>query len=406
MIRYEIKKYVFRRRNLALLLLMTLLFCGVLVFSEWKCMVEKNLRQDFFDKMGNHFSETTRASLEEEQEELFNRLYPQDAEGAITVNQDELLKKGKYSDTQLDDYALLGDAIDCIDTVEKRNSNLSILRKNNQGAMSSEYAEEHNDCMADRMKLTVIARTLWFGWPACICLVLIFGTSVSIEHEKQLLPVLGITCKGEGALYIAKMAAAFLTAIAVNLYFFAVYMVIQFLFVGMGVPDLHQPLFLVENYELCASRHTLLSLIVMQEIFALLLSLMVAFITMVCSKAIKKGIFATISAFIVFGAGVIFDLLNLAIYQNDFHMDVDNWYIVSVTTFYKIFAYDKKLNPFSLIQFQYYISQPRFITFGTIRYPLYFLPLIIMIIILCAGSLYLLQGGLDRRGGRTCFGLK
>lgn len=406
MIRYEIKKYVFTKRNLILLLLMTVLFCGVLVFCEWKYIAERDLRQDFFDKMGNHFSEHTKDLLEKEQDELFDSLYPRDEKGAITVNQEELLKEGQYSGTRLDDYGLLRDAADCMEAVEKRNSNVIILRKNNQGAMLSEYEEEHNDCMADRMKLSMITKTLWFGWPACMVLVFVFGASVSIEHEKQLLPVLGITAKGEGALYVSKMAAAFLTAIVVNLYFFSVYMVMQFLFVGMRAADLHQPLFLAEGYELCASRHTLLGLVVMQEIFALLLSVMVAFITMICSKAIKKGCFATIGAFAVFGAGVIFDLLNLAIYQNDFHMDVSNWYSVSVTAFYKMFAYDKRLNPFSLIQFSYYMSQPRFITFGTVSYPLYYIPLIIMIVILCAGSFYLLQGEPDRRGGRICFGLK
>lgn len=391
MIKYEWKKYIIRKQNLYILLLLTLLFCGVIFFCEGGYVTSKKSYQTFYGQLAPRYGEDTRELLEEEAEELFNKIYTQGEDGTLALNKKEASKKGKYGETQIDDYALLNQALDCLTVEENRNQNIKIILNNPGSRMASEYEEENNAFIADREKLNVIAKTAFFGWPACIFLILVFGVSFSMEHEKNTHTLLSITHKGEDALYVSKIMAAVIAVLVVNLYFFILYMAAQALFLGMKLSDLQQPLFLVEGYGLCASGHTLATLLLTQELFALLLSFMVVFLTMVFSKVTGKSVFAIIASLVLFLAGVALELINFGIYQNPFIANTDNWYLLSVASFYKIFAYEKMFNPFALIQISYYMEQPRFLVLGSRQYPLYFIPLIIMIVVFCACTLYLIQ---------------
>ncbi len=186
------------------------------------------------------------------------------------------------------------------------------------------------------------------------------------------------------------MAGIFVTLV-VNLYFLAIFLVGQFICIGFSFSDLNTPLFLVEGYHMCASGATLGTLLFVQELLIIILSLLVTFITMVLSKRIGKNIFAILASFMLFLIGALVDIVNLAIYKNSFIINKDQWYLLSLPTFNKLLDNMKLLNPFSVINIQYYLEQPRYLTLGSLQYPLYYSPVIIMIVIIGISSIYLMQ---------------
>lgn len=395
MIRFEMKKYVFRKHNIYILLLFTIIFCFANFFGERQCFEEKHEIHSYYNIIGDTFTDKTKKTLEEEQSLIESKIYRKDDNGNLIPNQEEIRKKGKYSVTQMGDLGLISRALGCIEVVEKRNRNMAIIMDNSNsyqsGLLSMAYTAEKNNMLIDRLRLQAFSSNMYFGWPICILLVIIFSASFCTEREKNILGVLSITKRGEWSLYISKLITGIIVTIIVNLYFLTVFLLNQKVLIGLSISDLNQPLFLVNGYEMSASGDTLLTLLLTQGLLVIILSLVVTFAVMVLSKCIRKNVYVMISTLILFFVGTGVDIINLGIYKNDYIQNTENWYLVSVTTFHKLLEYVKLLNPFSVINVQYYLEQPRYLSLGSLQYPLYYSPIVIMIVVIGVSSIYLLQ---------------
>lgn len=393
LIKYEFKKYVIKKYNFYILIALTVLFMGALFLGEGNYFFEKGTRSSFFSKIGTTYSEETKESLISESDKLSESMYHTNAEGELIFDTGAKNRKGKYSESQVQDYELLQSAMECIHINEKRNINTSILTS---GTYSKEaafggYKKENNHVMVDRQKIQAFIKHMYFGWTSCIYLIILFGFSYSIEREKNIEALLSITQKGEGTVYLVKLLTAFIAVFATNLYFFLIFMMTEFLLVGNWLSIMSSPLFLVDGYEMCASGLTVLPIFLLQMLFSIVLSLLITFLTMFFSRVIRKGNITVFCTLVLLLLGVTIDVLNMGIYQNEFITDSDNWYIISATTFRKILKSDKMLNPFALINIQYYMEQPRFLFFGAKQYPVYILPILISIVLVAVCSVFLVQ---------------
>lgn len=397
---YEGKKYIFLRRNLVLLLILSLLFVGMLVFMEWQVMIEREASENFFQATGGSFNEETKEKIQTEQDALWEKMYTADSEGNLALDENEILKKGIYGSTQIEEYDAMRKALDCIEVVEKRNRNMEILWKNREAGMgnaavSDFYQKEDNHQLLNLIPLNCLVRHACFGWFSGAAVILFLGSAYSVEREKNILPVLSATSGGELSLYISKVFTGCILAVVISLYFFVLYMISQWLLLGIGVGDLSQPLFLVDGYELCASGLTVGGILMKQELFVLFVTVLLALITMALSRGIGRGIYARVTASILLLVGTGIDLINIGIYQNDFHLDVSQWYLVSAATFYKIMGIEKMVNPFSLIQVSYYFQQPRYVTMGAYQEPVYVFPIIVLAVM--SGVLFMYLTGKRRK---------
>ena len=83
--------------------------------------------------------------LQEEVDQLQTELYREDG----TPIKTEIKKPGKYAGTKLDEYGFLGEAIDCIDCIQKRNSNMELMVSDYQGELVG-YHKEKNTTIVDQ----------------------------------------------------------------------------------------------------------------------------------------------------------------------------------------------------------------------------------------------------------------
>ncbi len=202
MIKYEFKKYVFRKHNIIALLIFTIIFFAAILWGEGRYFSEKQERMPYFKSLGVTFTTETKKRLEAEQSELKSKIYLQDNDGNLSLNQEAVHRKGKYSVTQLSDLSLIASALDCIKVVENRNQNMQVITDSSNsyqtGIFSSTYKLENNNVMVDRLRLKSFASNMFFGWPVCLLLILIFCASFSIEKEKNIQGVLRVTKKESG----------------------------------------------------------------------------------------------------------------------------------------------------------------------------------------------------------------
>ena len=377
---YELKKHIFAKSNLIILLVLTVMGAALLFWNEGGYFFEKAERQKFYAQMGETFSEEDKEKYTEEAEKLDLELYPLDADGAISFNEEEMEKAGKYVGTKLEDHYYLKGLLKCIEIVEKRNRNMKLLSEGYVGA-TSDYEKEDNHMLADQKKLTAAAQHMGFGLLPCIACIILLCSSFAMEYETHLYPVLCITKKEYWSICIAKILAGVLVAVACNLYFWGVYLGLQFLIIGMTAKDWGQPLFLAEGYQMCASGYTIWSLLARQILASVLVSLLVAMLTLLLSKVIKKSNYALLAALVLFAVMLIPDLLNTFIYDSIYFVNMSNWYIVSEPTFYRILHFAKMINPVSMLQFQYYMEQPQYTLISSYQYPLYCFPILVAVIL-------------------------
>lgn len=366
MVWYELKKYVLTRRHVLLLLAFTALMAGWLFLAELICVFERPTTQRFFAQLGSSFSEDDVQRFQSERDELEQELFEISGDGARTQRQEELAKKGRYADTKIEDYGLLGDALDCVEAVETRNRNTAFLADSGNPA----YTSESNRIMVDRRKLTAVAQNMPFALFACIAVIFFLSASFSTEFEHQLYPVVCVTSKGYWGVCMAKLLTGLLTALACSLYFCGLYLLLEYALVGMTFHEWALPLFLAEGFELCASGASMLDLLLGQFLAALLGSVLLVFFLLLLSRRIRRGLYTMLAGLGVFGVLFLPDLLYKQVYHN-YAADLGDWYLIPEPEFYRLIGLEKILNPISALQFQYYLEEPRVIRLFGSAYPAY-----------------------------------
>ncbi len=381
-IRFELKKYVITKSHFVILFVITLAEIGMLFFNEGGYFVEKKTRQDFYSQAERNFSGTSKQDLIEESEQLNQELYKTDADGVVVLDKEEIGKAGKYSDTRINDYAFLNELITGMEVIEKRNRNTALLADTYEGAFHDYEKEENPPLPPDRKKLTAAVHNMSFGWIPCLVLIILFSASFAVEYENSINPVLRITKKGGWAVSMAKIMTGMSAAVALNVYFWGIYIILQAFFLGMTRQDWGQPLFLAEGCQMCASGATIQGLLVKQIIVSILVSVLMAMFTMVLSRWIKKGNYALLAALLIFVVMLLPDLLNTLVYNSTYLTGMNDWYLVSEPTFYRLLNFEKTFNPVSMIQFQYYAEQPRYTQIFGYQYPIYCFPVMLAVILI------------------------
>lgn len=371
-IKYEMKKYVITKSNFFLLIAITLVSIGVLFWSEGGYFSEKDIRQNFYERIEEmNFSVEDKQKIAGERARIEQEIYGEDF---VEPKKEEMAKQGEYADTKLDDYELLGEVLTCIDIVEKRNRNTALIVERYEGEKGN-YQEEDNQMLVDRKKLTASVRNMLFGGVPCLLIIFVLSSSFAMEYESNVNHVLRITKKGN-LIYISKLLTGIIIAIVLNLYFWGIYYIFQFLFLGMTVQDWRQPLFLVEGCQMCASGMTVESFFVKQIFVSMLVSVLIALLTMLLSKTIRKSIFTLLVSISIFVITLLPDLLNTVIYSNTYIAKISDWYLMSEPDFYRMLQIEKIINPISLLQFQYYVEQPRYIQISDYQYPVDIFPIL------------------------------
>lgn len=371
-IKYEMKKYVITKSNFVLLIAITLISIGGLFWSEGGYFAEKDMRQSFYKKITErNFSVEDKQKIAEQRERLEQNLY---GENFLDPKEEEMTKPGKYADTKLDDYELFGEVLTCIDILEKRNRNTVLLADQYRGK-KGDYQAENNQMLVDRKKLTASLHNMLFGGLPCFFVIFIFSSSFAMEHENSINHVLHITKKGN-QIYLSKLLTGIITAIVLNLYFWGIYYIFQFFFLGMTVQDWRQPLFFVEGCQMCASGVTIGSLFVKQILVSVLVSILMVLLTMLLSKVIRRSVFTLLVAMGIFVITLLPDLLNTVIYRNTYLTKMSEWYVMSEPDFYRMLKMEKIINPVSLLQFQYYVEQPRYLQIADYQYPVDIFPIL------------------------------
>lgn len=371
-IKYEMKKYVITKSNFFLLIAITLVSIGVLFWSEGGYFSEKDIRQNFYERIEEmNFSVTDEQKIAGERAWIEQEIYGEDF---VEPKKEEMAKQGEYADTKLDDYELLGEVLTCIDIVEKRNRNTALIVERYEGEKGN-YQEEDNQMLVDRKKLTASVRNMLFGGVPCLLIIFVLSSSFAMEYESNVNHVLRITKKGN-LIYISKLLTGIIIAIVLNLYFWGIYYIFQYLFLGMTVQDWRQPLFLVEGCQMCASGITVESFFVKQIFVSMLVSVLIALLTMLLSKTIRKSIFTLLVSISILVITLLPDLLNTVIYSNTYLAKMSDWYLMSEPDFYRMLQIEKIINPISLLQFQYYVEQPRYIQISDYQYPVDVFPIL------------------------------
>lgn len=395
MIKYEIKKYIGCKRTYGYILLLTLFFIALLVFCEWKVIEDRGACETFYRAAGNSFDEAKKQKIQSEYDKCSERLFVTEESGNIKYKEEEAGKDGTYGKTQIEDYAILRDALLCIEKAEKRKRNVEVLRGEfAETAAGNFYQEERDNLLADRAQLNALVKNSWFGWFSCLAVVFILGPSFCIEKKWKILDVLRVTKRGECVLYLSKILTGFVLAAAVSGYFFLLYVAVQWGLLGITMETFAKPLYFVDGFELCASGLCIGKVLLWQGICSLIVTVLCAFFTMAFSKVMSRGIYAQIVSLLSMAAASVIHLLSAFGYQNEF-WDTDTFYLVSAATFYKILSAEKTWNPFSLIQGQYYLEEPRFFVIGTYSYPLWLIPVILAVFIM-GGLVLFLSGGRRR----------
>lgn len=394
LIRFELKKFVFRKRNLFLLIAATVLFLALLYHSEGGYLFINRLdqnRTDFFSSLGNAYTDAEKEQLESEAEALEGRLYRSTEEDGTLLDEEEAALPEKYGETLWADFIYLNDALDCIEANEQRNDSIRSIIEMNGDSVNSDYTEENNHYMADRDQLYAVAKSLYAGWPACILVLLIFAFSFCVDTENHCSRLLAVTKTGDTAIYTSKILTGILVTAVLDLYFFLLFGAAQFILTGNWIKLLNCPLFLVEGFELCASGLKVWHLLLAAAGGCFLLSLLCVFLAMLLSLFLKKRVLAALASFAVFLIGAAAELLNMAIYENDFIVNTDRWYLISQVNFTRIMNRMKEFNPFALINASWYLEQPQYLTVGNWMYPIYVVPMLIIVAFVSICAISILQ---------------
>lgn len=389
--KYEMKKYIFTRNNLLFFVILSLLSIGILFWNEGSYINDKNSRQRFFEKIERiNFSAEDKQKIKQERDKVKKEIYKDDF---VTPKKDEMKKQGKYADTKLDDYCLLDEVLSCIDLMEKRNRNMAFLSDHDQG-WNGKYRKENNQALVDQKKLGLFVDNMSFGVTACFLVIFLLCSSFSMEYEVHVRPVLCVTKIGEGRLGLAKISCGVLLALVANVFYSGVYCLCQFLFLGMKIQDWKQPLFYVDGCEICASGMTIQSYFIKQFMASVIISVLIALFTMLLSKLLRKGILSLITAFIVFFIAFLPDLLNDVVYSSKYIIQMKDWYFISEPDFYRLLQMEKICNPVSLLRFQYYAEQPRYLQISNYQYPVEIFPVLTaLVVIVILGAVILKRGG-------------
>lgn len=395
MLSAECKKYVFCKRNLILLLLLTVAFAGLVLFGEGGYIfgMAAEDREAFFKNIGGEFNDQTKILLENEKNALEEDMYITDADGNVSFNEDMISLSGKYGNTKMDDYSLLKSALNCIAVVEKRNKNIDIILSSDSNG-SGNYHAEDSDYLVDREKITCLLGNSYFGWFAIILSIFIMASSFSIEYESRLFPVLALTNKGELSVILNKFITGIYVSLFANLYFFGLYILLQKIYLKLSLTDLRLPAFLAEDFDLAASDFTVWRILLAKEVITILLTVFLVCLAMAFSISIKKSVYAAIGVFFVYIAGTFIDLLKLSIYSNFAVSEVRQFQIFSEVTFQNLYELEKQYNPFALVDAAYYFQQPRVSTIFGIQKDVIIIPISLVILGIGVLTVFFLR---DRR---------
>lgn len=377
---FEMKKYIFRHSNVVILLLSSFLFAVLLLISEWDVFIDKVSSRKYFAYVGDSYTEEVKEKIQNEYELLEQEIYTIKPDGSMIVEQEQVSAQGVYGKNKIEDYALMGTALECIEAVEKRNQTIQIFLENNI-ALNDYYVPEQNNQLVNRSQLDCFVNYAWFSWASCLMVILLLGSSFSIENQRKMLPLLCATKKGEDSLYFSKIMTGCIMAVAMNIWFFFIYLVIQWFLLDISSSTFQISLFLVNGYELCISDMTVGNIITFHFIFGVLVTILTALVTMTCSKAIGRSIYAKVASVLLVLAGTGADLFYYTIYKNPFMTNDDRWYLVSIAKMYQVMDIEKRWNPFSLLTLQYYFAKPRFLTWNGWKYPVYIFPFIVLIVL-------------------------
>ncbi|RHQ09282.1 hypothetical protein [Clostridium sp. AM49-4BH] len=170
--KFESKKYVLTWGTLLMLLLLTFAAIGLMHFNEYGYVFEKNTREIFFTKMKDQqISLADKQKLQEEVDQLQTELYREDG----TPIKTEIKKPGKYAGTKLDEYGFLGEAIDCIDCIQKRNSNMELMVSDYQGELVGYHKEKIQQLLIKKsLRLPFVVNYMAY------CLVCLSSLSLAI----------------------------------------------------------------------------------------------------------------------------------------------------------------------------------------------------------------------------------
>ena len=374
-IRFEMKKYILRRSGALALCAFTALAAGFLVFGQWHVIMEKTAYKNYMAHTGEVFTGGTKAEIQKEYEALGRELFSVNDDGGYVPDLDQAAAPGTYGKTKIEDYKVIGEILSGIAAAEKRDASVRILLEGREkGFLGDYYAREHDDRIVYLTRLGCVAGFAWLpGFLSCLTAIFWLCASFCIEANKRMLPVLCATKNGEDGLYLAKTATGCLAAVLLNVYYFAFYLAMEKLLLGIDARTLQTPLFYADGYGLCASGMTVGALLLKGFLLSVPVTVFAALLIMVCSKYIGKGAFAALAGVLLFFAGTCVDVYYFIKNRNLLPLAPDHkiFYLASDATLYRMMDLEKKWNPFSLLSAQYYFQQPRFVVWMGWRFPAY-----------------------------------
>lgn len=381
-IKFELKKYVLTRQTLSTMFVLTFAGAALLFLLNLTSIFEESrqIRLDFFDMVGDSFTEEDRQRFMKEKEEVCRELGL--SETNIFPDENRMWQKGKYTDSKWYDYVYLSAAINCIECIDQRNSIIENALKDSN-VFTSDYYKEDIHALADRENLLDTVRDMVFGWFSCIAVIIIFSSSFSDEYTNNIYNVLCLTKKGCQNLTLIKILSALLVSIAVNLYFWGIYLIGENLIRGgISLSDWNKPLFLANGFIMCASGKTVGDMLVTQIALSILVSVLAAMFALVLSRTIKKGLYCLMTALVSFVVVLIPNILEIAFGKIRYLTHHPELFPISEPEFYKLMEMEKTFNPFSLMNYRYYAVQPQYVRIFDSYYPLQTIPVVIAIVLI------------------------
>lgn len=83
----------------------------------------------------------------------------------------------------------------------------------------------------------------------------------------------------------------------------------------------------------------------------------------------------------VYIIGILCDVIYLTRYGRQMTAGSDDWYLISVPAFYKIYGMEKRVNPLALLDVKYYFEQPRLTHLFAGYYNAYMIPVMVTLIL-------------------------
>lgn len=376
---YELKKNLFTRRTVIIVAVIVVLSTAALVFSERYLVRDKTSRKEFYNSLTSVSGQTE--WLKEEYDSIYGGMLITDAEGNTEIDSDYANAKAPYGRNNVDYLGLLREASDTAQKVETRNSNIKTVLSNPGDFAVDAYYEENNDSFADSIYLTYFIKNARFGWVTVIICVIITASLVSLEYENGMHNILMLSCEGNYKLYLRKITIGACTAIVTTVFCALWYLLIQWIMLGTGFKQLSAPLFMVEGYEMCASGMTVGGLFVRMILLSMLIAILMSFAAILLSRCIKKSVFAGIASVAVYIIGILCDVIYLTRYGRQMTAGSDDWYLISVPAFYKIYGMEKRVNPLALLDVKYYFEQPRLTHLFAGYYNAYMIPVMVTLIL-------------------------